>query len=87
MPKNPITVETIVHAPMSKVWEYWTKPEHIRHWAFAQDDWEAPFAENDLRVGGKFKTTMSAKDLPRRQAGKSASFDYSGTYTAVKELL
>lgn len=78
MNKNPITIETIVKAPLSKVWEYWNKPEHIVKWAFAQDDWEAPAAENDLRVGGMFKTTMAAKD-------KSASFDFAGTYTAVTE--
>lgn len=78
MHKNAITIETIVKAPISKVWEYWNKPEHIVNWAFASDDWEAPFAENDLRNGGRFKTTMSAKD-------KSASFDFGGIYTALKE--
>lgn len=78
MGENAITVETIVNAPMEKVWAYWNKPEHITHWAFATDDWEAPAAENDLRVGGKFKTTMAAKD-------KSQSFDFGGIYTAVKE--
>ncbi len=76
--KNPITVETIVKAPIAKVWEYWNKPEHIVNWAFASDDWEAPEAENDLRTGGKFKTTMAAKD-------KSASFDFTGIYTKVME--
>lgn len=76
--KNAITVETIVKAPMSKVWVYWNKPEHITSWAFASDDWEAISPENDLRVGGKFKTTMAAKD-------KSASFDFTGIYTAVNE--
>lgn len=75
---KPITVETIVKAPMEKVWECWNKPEHITKWAFASDDWEAPEAENDLKVGGKFRTKMAAKD-------KSASFDFGGTYTAVKE--
>ncbi len=73
-----ITVETVVKAPISKVWECWNQPEHIVKWAFATDDWEAPVAENDLRVGGRFKTTMAAKD-------KSASFDFGGTYTSVKE--
>jgi uncharacterized protein YndB with AHSA1/START domain len=76
--KNPITVQTVVKAPISKVWQYWNQPEHITKWAFASDDWEAPAAENDLRVGGKFSTTMAAKD-------KSASFDFAGVYTAVKE--
>lgn len=73
-----ITVQSVVKAPIEKVWESWTKPEHIVQWAFASNDWEAPAAENDLRVGGRFKTTMAAKD-------KSASFDFTGAYTNVKE--
>ncbi len=75
---NLITVKSIINAPIEKVWEYWTKPDHITHWAFASDDWEAPEAENDLRLGGKFKTVMAAKD-------KSASFDLVGTYTSLTE--
>ena len=75
---QPITVETIVNAPMEKVWECWNEPKHIGGWAFASDDWEAEGLENDLKVGGKFKTRMGAKD-------KSASFDFTGTYSAVKE--
>lgn len=78
MNKNPITIQTIINAPISKVWECWNKPEHITQWAFASDDWEAPAAENDLRTGGKFKTVMAAKD-------KSTSFDFTGTYSSVKE--
>src|SRR3989344_269880 len=66
--KNTITVETVIKAPVEKVWESWNKPEHIVNWAFASDDWKALDPKNDLRVGGKFKTTMAAKD-------KSATFD------------
>lgn len=76
MNNSPITIETIVNAPIEKVWEYWTKPEHIEKWAFASDDWEATDATNDLRTGGTFSTTMGAKD-------KSESFDFGGTYTNV----
>lgn len=75
---TPITVQSTINAPIEKVWEYWTKPEHIVNWAFAQDDWEAPSAENDVRVGGKFKTLMRAKDL-------SSSFDFTGVYTDIRE--
>lgn len=74
----PITIQTLINAPLSKVWECWTSPEHITAWSFASDDWESPFAENDLQVGGKFKTTMAAKD-------KSAGFDFTGVYTEVEE--
>ncbi|QQS44338.1 SRPBCC family protein [Candidatus Roizmanbacteria bacterium] len=78
MDTQPITVQTIINAPMDKVWNYWTEPDHITRWAFASDDWEAPSAENDVRVGGKFKTVMAAKD-------KSTSFDFTGEYTEVEE--
>lgn len=75
---NKIIVQTTVNAPLEKVWEYWNQPEHIINWAFASDDWEAPNAENDLKVGGKFKTRMQAKD-------KSQGFDFGGTYTKVEK--
>lgn len=71
-----ITIETSVKAPMEKVWKYWSGPEHITKWATASDDWHAPYADNDLRKDGKFKTTMAAKD-------GSFSFDFEGVYTNV----
>ncbi len=78
MNKTPITVQTTINAPLEKVWQYWTEPQHITNWAFASDDWEAPESENNVTVGGTFKTVMAAKD-------KSAQFDFTGTYTAVDE--
>lgn len=74
--ENSIVIEALVKAPIEKVWKFWNKPEHIVKWAFASDAWEAPSAENDLRVGGKFKTRMEAKD-------KSSGFDFGGTYTEI----
>ena len=74
---QPITVQTIVNAPINKVWESWGEPKHITKWCAASDDWHAPKAENDLRTGGKFSTTMAAKD-------GSFSFDFGGTYSNVK---
>ena len=71
-----IKVETEVHAPMDKVWDYWTEPEHITGWYYASDEWEAPRAETDLRPAGKFLIAMSAKD-------KSAGFDFTGTFTSI----
>ncbi len=72
-----ITISVVVSAPLEIVWDAFTQPEHITHWAFASDTWEAPYAENDLRVGGKFVTTMAAKD-------GSAKFDFNGIYNSVK---
>lgn len=74
--EKTITVETTIKAPVEAVWSYWTDPKHITNWCFASDDWHAPNAENDLRVNGKFKTRMAAKD-------GSAGFDFEGLYTRI----
>jgi uncharacterized protein YndB with AHSA1/START domain len=73
-----ITVQNTVNAPIAKVWKLWNGPEHITQWAHASDDWHAPYADNDPRTGGKFKTTMAAKD-------GSFSFDFEGEYTTVED--
>lgn len=57
-----ITVKSTINASIEKVWKIWTTPEHIMKWNNASDDWHTPFAENDLKVGGKFKYTMASKD-------------------------
>ena len=71
-----ITIEALVKARMSSVWESWTTPSDITHWNFASDEWHCPTAEIDLREGGVFKYRMEAKD-------KSAAFDFTGTFTRV----
>ena len=76
--KTAITVETSIKAPIEKVWRNWTDPKHITQWCYASDDWHAPYADNDVRTGGKFKTTMAAKD-------GSVSFDFEGDYTNVEK--
>ena len=76
--KTIITVESTINAPVEKVWEYWTKPEHIVEWNNASDDWHTPRAENDLQVGGSFVSRMEAKD-------GSFGFDFGGVYDAVRK--
>ena len=73
-----ITVESTVNAPVQKVWQLWSGPEHIEKWNHASDDWHTPKAVNDLRVGGSFVYTMAAKD-------GSFSFDFDGVYDEVAE--
>src|SRR5436190_18806807 len=74
--KTAITVETTVNAPVEKVWKNWNEPKHITQWSYASDDWHTPYAENDLKTGGTFKSTMAAKD-------GSMSFDFEGVYSNV----
>lgn len=75
--KTVITVESTINAPVNKVWEYWTKPEHITKWCSASPEWHTPSATNDLKAGGSFTSRMEAKD-------GSMGFDFGGVYDAVK---
>ncbi len=76
--KIRITVKAIIHAPLEKVWQCWTEPEHITQWNFASPDWHAPDAINDLKVGGKFSYRMEARD-------GSMGFDFGGKYDQVEQ--
>lgn len=71
-----ITVETIVKAPLGRVWDAWNTPADIVQWNAAQDDWHTTKSTIDLREGGTFMSRMEAKD-------GSSGFDFEGTYTRV----
>jgi uncharacterized protein YndB with AHSA1/START domain len=77
--KNKVKVETIINAPVSEVWNLWTDPRHIIRWNHASEDWVTSWADNDLRVGGKFIARMEARD-------NSTGFDFEGEYTKVEPL-
>lgn len=72
-----VTVAAKIQAPIEKVWEFWTEPNHMTKWNSPSDDWHSPHAENDLRTGGKFSSRMEAKD-------GSAGFNFGGVYDEVK---
>ena len=78
MEKTKITVEALIDAPKEKVWQYFTAPEHITQWNFADESWQCPRAENDLKVGGKYSARMEAKD-------GSFGFDFDAIYDEVRE--
>jgi uncharacterized protein YndB with AHSA1/START domain len=74
---DTITVAALVRAPAAKAWQSYTAPDEITQWNHASDDWHTPWAENDLRPGGKFLYRMEAKD-------GSFGFDFCGTYERVE---
>ncbi|NND51368.1 MAG: polyketide cyclase [Flavobacteriaceae bacterium] len=77
-----ITVQTNVRAKLGKVWDYWTKPEHIVNWNFANDAWCCPSAMNDVKAGGEFNWRMESKS-------GEMGFDFTGNYVKIieKELI
>ncbi len=72
-----ITVAATVNVPVAKVWKAWNTPADIMKWNTADPSWHTPRSENDLKVGGKFKNRMEAKD-------GSFGFDFEGTYDKVE---
>ena len=76
MSTTKITIEASIGKDSKKVWEYYTSPEHITKWNFADPSWQCPSAENDMRVGGKYKARMEAKD-------GSFGFDFEAIYDEV----
>lgn len=77
--KNTINISVKIEQSLDKVWEFWNAPEHITNWNFASDEWCCPSAENDLKVGGKLKSRMEAKD-------GSFGFDFEATYDEIIDL-
>lgn len=73
---DPISIEVIVDRHVEEVWAMFIDPKHIVNWNHASDDWECPYAKNDLKLNGRFVFRMTAKD-------KSASFNFSGTYKNI----
>ncbi|MEP7266656.1 MAG: SRPBCC family protein [Saprospiraceae bacterium] len=73
---NKIKLTAIVHADSKKAWNYYTLPEHITKWNFASPDWYCPSATNDMKVGGKYKARMEAKD-------GSFGFDFEAIYNEI----
>lgn len=71
-----IKIEAIIEKPKNIVWDSYTNPIHITKWNFASEDWCCPSASNDLKVGGKYKVRMEAKD-------GSFGFDFEALYNGI----
>lgn len=78
MSLEKITIKTTVFANKQKVWDYYTQPEHITKWNFADPSWHCPAASNDLTVGGRYVARMEAKD-------GSFGFDFDAVYTSINQ--
>lgn len=76
MSARKITITATIAAPVDKVWQAYSTPADITGWNFASDDWSCPSAEVDLRVGGKYRARMEAKD-------GSFGFDFDAVYEEV----
>jgi uncharacterized protein YndB with AHSA1/START domain len=77
MAYEKITIRAMVSASKQKVWDFYTQPEHITKWNFADQSWHCPAATNDLTIGGRYLARMEAKD-------GSFGFDFDAVYTEIQ---
>lgn len=76
MQTNKITVQALVRANREKAWRYYTQPQHITQWNFADASWHCPYASSNLTPGGQYVARMEARD-------GSAGFDFEATFTEI----
>ncbi len=76
MPQEKIVIGAKVKANAQKVWDYYTQPQHITNWNFADPSWYCPTATNDMKIGGHYIARMEARD-------GSFGFDFDAVYTEI----
>jgi uncharacterized protein YndB with AHSA1/START domain len=77
MERNKITIKSTIETDIITLWHAYTEPNQIVQWNFASDDWQCPWAESDLKVGGKYTARMEARD-------GSYGFNFQATYTEIR---
>lgn len=60
-PKLDLVLERDVDVPVERVWEAWTRSEHVAKW-FAPAPWTVSDCKIDLRPGGIFRTVMRSPE-------------------------
>ena len=56
-----LVITRIFDGPREDVWKMWTEPENIKKW-WGPEGFTAPYAELDLREGGKYLYCMKGPD-------------------------
>lgn len=75
-PREVIRLERTFDAPAQDVFDAWTSVEVLKRWWHAEHEWETPYAEVDLRVGGRVRIVM-------RNPEDGAEYGGSGEYTVI----
>jgi uncharacterized protein YndB with AHSA1/START domain len=68
-----IVMARVFAKPRKRVFEAFTKPEHLQRWLLGPDGWTMPICEVDLRAGGAFRYVW-------RNAANGREFGLLGTY-------
>lgn len=71
-----LRIERTFDAAAQTVFDAWTSVDVLRRWWHAEHDWETPYAEVDLRVGGRIRLVM-------RNPSDGTEFGGSGEFTVI----
>ena len=69
-----VVLTRVFDAPRQRVWEAWTRPEHVRRW-YGPRALTMTVCETDLRPGGRYRHVLRGTD------GREAGF--SGVYREI----
>ena len=67
-PETDLSFTRTLNAPRSLLWECWTTPEHIKNF-FVPKPHSIEACDIDLRVGGRFNTTMKVNGTVMENQG------------------
>ena len=70
-----LTLKRRLKAPANKIYQAWTRPEHMIQWWGISDDVASRVAEVDVRVGGRFRVEF--------EIGNGKHDNVSGVYREV----
>lgn len=56
--ETTLILKRTIAASRVRVFEAWTDPEVLKQWFLASDAYVSPFADVDLRIGGKYRMVM-----------------------------
>lgn len=71
-----LRIERTFAAPAEAVFDAWTSEEVMRRWFRGRREWETPFAEVDLRIGGAVRVVM-------RDPEEGVEYGGGGHYTEI----
>jgi uncharacterized protein YndB with AHSA1/START domain len=71
-----LRIERTFDAPADAVFDAFTSAEVLKRWWHAEHDWETPFAEVDLRVGGSLRIVM-------RDPTSGTEYEGRGHFTVI----
>ena len=73
--KPSLTIVRKFKAAPEKVWSALTQPEAVKQWMAPKPGSSVPLAENDLRVGGRYRIVM--------RTAEGEEHDVSGVYREI----